>query len=489
MRVSLAWILPSVFAATLSVMTATQSWWPNSADEYGYLFLARTLLHHRLWNPPPPAPAIFDVAWIYVRDGKWFSQYPPGWPAILAPFLLCGAAWLVNPLLTVMLGWLFMRAGRAMKIEAQTVLPLAALTVFSPFVLFNGASLFAHTLTACLVLTIILLSKADEASRSARARLGMGAAFGALLLTRYDVLLLVAVPFIADRLWYRRASLHQDVLPLALGGAPFFLACLAYDHAITGHAFKTPYAWVSGGAHIGLGGKHTSLGSGLAEAASRTAHWSGELALFTSPLLIGLAAAACWAKLRTGTLRWYDGLFPVAVVFFFFYPATGGHEFGPRYWFFAWPAAMLAIGDALGRAGDGCLDVGRQRIHVATLAVVHAPVFLGVCLSIALFTRVYVDARRQVLDVQVPRTPAVVLIPKRSLMLSRLQTAPITAWSEDFARNGVELSGPILFARADDHGRDQPSFTSAACGMPGRSVYRWRALNQLDLIDCARLPR
>src|ERR1700730_13889812 len=38
--------------------------WPNSSDEYSYLYLADTLLRGRLYNPAPPAPGLFDFAWI-----------------------------------------------------------------------------------------------------------------------------------------------------------------------------------------------------------------------------------------------------------------------------------------------------------------------------------------------------------------------------------------------------------------------------------------
>src|SRR4051812_47622802 len=84
---------------------------PNSADEYGYLFAAETFLKGRLWNPAPPPPLdlFLEVTHIFAIDGKWVSQYPPGWPVVLAGLSLVGlpfvaAAPVVGALLVVALG-------------------------------------------------------------------------------------------------------------------------------------------------------------------------------------------------------------------------------------------------------------------------------------------------------------------------------------------------------------------------------------------------
>lgn len=151
------WIVPGVLGATLAVQLAAQSWWPNSADEYGYVFLARTLLHGRLWNPPPPAPQIFEIAWTFTRHHEWFSQYPPAFPVLLMPFLAAGLPWLINPLLTMLLASLTSHGLRRSGVRADLAWPLLFLLMFSPFVLFNGASLFSHTLSAALVMGIVLL--------------------------------------------------------------------------------------------------------------------------------------------------------------------------------------------------------------------------------------------------------------------------------------------------------------------------------------------
>jgi hypothetical protein len=79
-------VIAATFFATVALAYTAAAIWPNSGDEYGYLYVARTLLHWRTYNPPPPVPDLFDFYWIVIRDGKMASQYPPGWPAVLSPF-------------------------------------------------------------------------------------------------------------------------------------------------------------------------------------------------------------------------------------------------------------------------------------------------------------------------------------------------------------------------------------------------------------------
>ncbi len=479
-------LLAAILPVTLLLEWAAESWWPNSADEYGYTFLAQTLLHGRLWNPPPPAPLIFDFAWIFSRNQKWFSQYPPAWSALLAPFLAAGIAWLLNPLLNLLLGILTWRTLKLLRVPDQIAAATVFLLMFAPFTLFNGASLFAHTFTGVLIMGIILLQTRDEIFPSTPNKLGIGALFGVLMMTRYEVFVLTACPYILDRLWYRRTAFFRDAIPMGMGGLPMLVGFFAYNIEITGRLFKTPYSWVSQGAKIGLWGKHIIFWDAFGDAILRTLHWSGELFLFTSPLLVVLIMRAVAAKFRARTLRWYDIMFPVAYVFFFLYPNTGGHEFGPRYWFFAWPGAMLGIATGLAEAGTSgaWLRAGSRRLHAPTLAAMHAPVFLGVCIAVAAFTHLYVDTRREVYQPIPPQLPALVLIPTRNLMITPWQTEPVIAHSADFCRNGVILDREILYARADILFKYSRPFITFACRVPGRHIYAWRMPGVLDPIKC-----
>jgi hypothetical protein len=175
-------------------------------------------------------------------------------------------------------------------------------------------------------------------------------------------------------------------------------------------------------------------------------------------------------------------LLPVAITFFFFYPAGGGHEFGPRYWYFAWPTALLSM--VTGLADGDRLRILRWRLCPSALASWHMPLYLGVTLSTAVFTHLYVDARRAVYAPLPPQTPALVLIPTRDLFITSFQKQPIRAPSSDFPRNAVDLTAPILYGRANQAFRGNTLFESLACRIKNRHIYIWREPGRLEDLTC-----
>src|SRR5216683_4695794 len=71
------------FVVSLTLVLILRAF-PNSADEYSYLFGAQTLLAGRLWNPLPAAPQFFAFLHVLELNGKWITIYTPGWPILLA---------------------------------------------------------------------------------------------------------------------------------------------------------------------------------------------------------------------------------------------------------------------------------------------------------------------------------------------------------------------------------------------------------------------
>ena len=122
---------------------------PNSGDEYAYIFQAQTYSSGRLWNDPPPLGQALASTFTY-RRGEWVSQYPPGWPALLAVADTVGfPLWAVNVVIgtasSVLIGRIARREGGPLA-ETITV-PLYAL---SPFYIFNAASYHSHVVVALL---------------------------------------------------------------------------------------------------------------------------------------------------------------------------------------------------------------------------------------------------------------------------------------------------------------------------------------------------
>ncbi len=450
----------------------------NSGDEYGYLYLADTLLHGRLWNAPPPAPDLFRVFYIWTHEGKTFSQFPPGWPGVLVPFVALGLPQLANPCLTLLTGLALVAALRRLAPPAAATGMLAALILLSPFVTFNGASYFNHTQAAAAVMLICWLQLRDEARSALANRIGIGVCFSVLLLTRYEAFAIVLVLFTLDRLLRRRLRFLGDAVAIGAGGLPLTLCLLAYNWAITGSPWRTTLGWAVPQLSMGLHGiGHDGPTDPIVAIAHQVA-WAGGLFAFAGALPALLYAAALALRIRARAVRFYDLLLPATIAFFVFFPDYGGHQYGPRYWFFAWPPAALTIAAALAASGPA-LRLGGWRLQPAALTSLNLALFAGFTVVFGLYVRLYFDQRREVLAAQPPALPAVVLVPTRQLRLDPWQIFPHQAFAADFTRNGVDFDKPVLFGLGDDE-----RFTPIACSLRGRAVYRWVSRTRLDRVTC-----
>lgn len=68
-------VLAVVVALGLAIGVAVLRAFPNSGDEYNYLFEDATFRAGRLWNPLPPVDHVFSFAHIAEKDGKWVSLF------------------------------------------------------------------------------------------------------------------------------------------------------------------------------------------------------------------------------------------------------------------------------------------------------------------------------------------------------------------------------------------------------------------------------
>jgi hypothetical protein len=99
-------------AGTLAVVWVLRAF-PNSADEYAFLFEADSFLAERLWNPLPPLHEAFAFLHISQVDGKWAALYPPGWPLLLAGVRLFALPfWLACPLAGIVLLFAVFKLGQ-----------------------------------------------------------------------------------------------------------------------------------------------------------------------------------------------------------------------------------------------------------------------------------------------------------------------------------------------------------------------------------------
>ncbi len=366
---------------------------------------------------------------------------------------------------------------RRLTIEPEVQTAALLLVLGSPFVLFNGASLFSHTLCAALACAITWRQLADEQRPSLWRKALIGALFGVLLLARYEAFLILAGLFAADRLWRRRRAAFIDAAPMLAGILPFGIFQLAYDRATTGDVLLTPAAQTN--PCVAYDAVFTNLGEMAARAGEHMLFWTALLALFGGFVLAALQGPALVLKLRSRGVRFFDLALPVTILFFLYFPSYGGHQYGPRYWFFAWPLSALTVVTSLVGA-DGALRLGAGR-RVAFAGVAGATLMVSAISMpwLIVTTRAYIEARREVYAGAAPTAPAIVLAPTRALRVWPWPRLSITAENLDFARNNISFDGSLLFGLLD-----APDAIARACRLKGRTVLLWRAPGEFTPAVC-----
>ena len=174
----------AVFLITVAIGTLVLDRFPNSGDEYAYLYQADTMAAGRLSNPAPAEPDAFRFNYIVRRGDRVYGTFPPGWPVALAlAARLHVPYWAVNPLCGALSLVLLWALGR--ELYGPRSGPLAAaLLVSSGFFLFNAASFFSHTFCGLLLLAAAY-SAVVAHDRSTVAPLLTGFLIGWGVVTRY----------------------------------------------------------------------------------------------------------------------------------------------------------------------------------------------------------------------------------------------------------------------------------------------------------------
>jgi hypothetical protein len=118
---------------------------PLLVDEVAQLFQARQFAHGRLAVAQDAAPALFSALELVERNGRVFSQFPPGGPAVLALGVVAGVEWLAVPVCGALAVWCFAGFARHVEAERPGVALLATiLFTFAPFMAFMAGSQMNH---------------------------------------------------------------------------------------------------------------------------------------------------------------------------------------------------------------------------------------------------------------------------------------------------------------------------------------------------------
>lgn len=458
------WLMLASTVLVLATVWAMRAF-PNSGDEYNYLFQAATFQAGRLWNAVPAAGDLFSFKHAFMQDGKWVSQYAPGWAAILTVGNFAGLPfWLINPLLGVVLLYLTYRLAlqRAGVVAGSVAAVLLGLTIFF---LFNAASYFAHVYVAIFGLLFCAAAEAFRRQPAVRSALIMGAASGVVALNRPFDAVLFCLPYAAAIAWRLRWT-HLRLAPLAaLSAAPFIAAALAYNHAVTGNALLPVTNW--GYPDLKMGILHAVNESGVAMSLTERAQQALSrvylLAEWTSPVFLILFGSSFVQLWRRRALVPADFVIIVFIVAYITFPGYGGVQYGPRYYFEAYPLMAISCAAAL---ADWMRKDARERAARFAVALLALHVMIAVAAMPAFMRafRALIDERMDLYDLVARQElhDAVVVVSAPTSRLDLL--GPL-----DLVRNGIDVSGAVIYALP---GKDVLARLKAL--YPTRRIYVYR---------------
>ena len=167
---------------------------PHINDEIVYLFQAQIFLSGKLYYPSPCGREFFDFTHI-INNGKWYGQYPFGYPLLLVFGILLNAPWIVNTLFAAFSIIIFFFLGKEIY-DQKTGIIAAVLGSVSIWFLLMSSTMMSHT--SCMFFTSVFLLflfrslKNPSLMNGLIAGLGLGMAF----LIRPYTAFFISLPFL-----------------------------------------------------------------------------------------------------------------------------------------------------------------------------------------------------------------------------------------------------------------------------------------------------
>ncbi len=135
----------------------------GGADEWGYTFQAAIFAKGRVYGQSPRCASYLENFYVYDWLGRRFSQYTPGWPMFMVPFVWIRQVWLSGPFSLGLLSWGMARLGRsAMRAFGRRDAPPSAreiraagtwaawMAALGTTLIVNAASRYPHVYTLAL---------------------------------------------------------------------------------------------------------------------------------------------------------------------------------------------------------------------------------------------------------------------------------------------------------------------------------------------------
>ncbi len=366
---------------------------PHIQDEIAMIFQAKNFAAGQLYARTPALVEFFDQEFILIDGEKWYGKYLAGPAVYYLPGVLFGAPWLVSPIcggLAVIVLFLLARELFGNRLGRLAVM----LAVVSPFWMLTFASMMSHpgSLFLLAAFAACLVRAAKEPGRLVSAMIA-GLALGVSLHFRVWTAAAISLPVMAAilvsplRRNIRSGPLAAFILPVAAMIGLF----LAYNHALTGDAFLTPFEKYSPNDRLGFGpdkGLETwpardrghdlrnamkNLNLNLEALMTTLFGWPRAAVLLC---LLGLLVAPRCA-------RWVLGIAAGTLVTAYFFYHFAGVVYGARYWSEALPAFLIlaALGLVVLRGTIQRVLRGQGLCHACARARIGTAVFLFVCVA------------------------------------------------------------------------------------------------------------
>ncbi len=496
---------PRTFALLMAVVTFAAAAFlarycfagqPFTTDEMAQQWHARILLSGHLSAVPEAHREFFNTAPVFDRDGRWFSQYPVGGPALIALGLLFDAAWLVNPLLVGLATWSLYRF-IATAFDDLTARITTLLFGLSPMVLIMAASQMNHvpvlSFTLLALASLAEWDRADDPARQRRHAAVVGLALGLVALVRPLDAAVVGAVVLGFEMWRApgsRARWRSLVAQVIAGAVP--VALLLWVNArTTGSPFLFGYEALNGpehglGFHVDPTGRMHTPEHGLVLISGylmRLSRYLFEWPLPGVPVvvagLVALSRPSRWdlvlAALAAGFLGayaayWFDGFFA-----------------GPRFLFTALPAFVYFAARAPGAVASAVRQPIARRAILLVVPLCVLATWLGPYGVSSARARIalFVDQRTKLktdVEAQVERAGlrnALVLVNEgwRGRLLARLRVLGVSQFRADAIVTSVDACGLETALDAED------SLSGTDAERAERVVRRARAMGEAHAVE------
>ena len=371
---------------------------PLLVDEVAQLFQARQFAHGHIAGVLDRVPELFSALHLVERNGRVFSQFPPGGPLVLSLGVVAGATWLAIPLCGALAVWFFAAFARGVEADRPGVSLLATLLfAFAPYMLFMSGSQMNHVPTLLGICAALAAFERATASAEPPGRRTMyaflgGFALGFAATVRPVDAAAFALPIAIWLIWH---ALHerQMIMPLIASGVGVALPVglmLWFNAQTTGAPFLFGYEALWGKGHeLGFHAAPWGVAHTPARGIELVSLYFLRLQtyLFETPVpsLVG-CIVALWLVPR---FRRMDGVLlagSALLVLLYFAYWHDGFYLGPRFFVCLLPVLVLwtarLIPEWRARWGGGA----SYRILVVTSI---ASVFLSLTLSVPLRAREY----------------------------------------------------------------------------------------------------